>query len=1823
MALEHVVRHPRNGVEYYNPRLFTPADEERVKEALRLYKQLLNSRRFFMDEGKITFSRPITRVAFGILSGMIVSGAAANLLGLDPNSIFWCGASPEWIKTINQVPYLPYILTAEMAGLLGIEGLSRNMIDRAKKKKFEKTWRKRAYTNDELIHVFTRRNKLDPSYYGGDLFYFDQRLVPQAVIPVAKKKVNGKIERMLMPWSRFTMTGVFNMVVGEEYEPDGRFNSEPKLIKIPPTGLFVGLAVLGPTGSGKSQSVLLPFLYQGAGYYSWIDSERDEWLFNAAQNISKCKRLASRAKSKIEAAKYLDMAAELQKKHQEWLEAFEAGDDPSTGYQKMGIFLVEPKAEMWRDLRNVLKFFGREKDYIELGIVRSKYESFAQYSQRLENMTKGLWGYSVESYLVNKTGMTLREFGREFAIQIPAESTNEDLVDAVFGNGEMAARGEGRSLRETWTRNFYTSITRRNHNQRIRQLESPDWGSKDPLVGRYARALTMTSDSVFSPWCFAGSWIDQDEPFVGPFGFGSRNDPWALRYYRDNPNYENAQGYFISTVESINRVLGALSLRFEGFHGSGVMRLAEQKPLITKDEESDQGRDRVVQELRKDSQGLPRLFDGSESEFRLGHVLVPAVSPGAVLRAPVQEQEAGGRPQMGDPRAKLKDVANRVKEGLTLAPLSRTEFSHLRKKIRAVAPFNQIPDEWRSEFRVRVKMWHAKRRQNEFFFMKELVDGLDPSGVESYASFRHRMDAVLRQSELGNDLSGLITRVFSQNFTLAMVQGVLRYLLNAPEEVANLDDLRVGSLLAMDVVGPRQKDVFKALESAGWDYFERAPITESGYDGVAECALRPSKSLVELLCNRESIKVEDGFFEDLSGFLQFREVLEREKGRVLLSYLLSMDADRVPMQASLRSMVKAIRQDVAGTLFDFWSKSGKLGSSRSVFAKLSRFLPEGHEAFEKMQSMSLQADRETGFTVEDAGVIWSGLWDQARDAGFTYLVDPKIPTGDGVSDDPEDFESVVDTSKQEVALGPWDSLWSEVIGQRVWEPLRDVARRVLAKAMVHCGAKEVDVLRSVAIGDEASAQETRRVLGVVERQLEARRREVLDETLNYLSQVEDFLKTLSPYYKTNVPFTYGFKDSGKDDEGRPIGIGDCCGVNKYNPVHIPYMSPDQLSSALIAALTKNAGEGDTDVFKNAAKKMATNFVSILRVAKGYITVSDILQMVSSDPFVTLMMDRAERRIQSMEGQQGSVGDVEALRKATVLERWRLFNGLDNVRDSERGDIESGFDLSEMPAEMRWVLPRMASEAELSAARQLLDKGRAFVINEWRNPKGEFASDEMRGNAKQTFSQMDPLLTGIGSYCFCPDDPEEISFPAWDEIRTKGLAVATRFNMTTDPSLGGLVIGMAITSYQTTVMQAKENQTDQKDLFASVMGGLDRKREELSMLRAEVRELERTVVGRPARASEVQKVVLGLLRGADRNSDPIECAREIVDKVYQANRDGVFDGKLVLDHTDCFVVGGTGEAGRSRGRMAALAGGGQDFERRVMSEAQVFFRAAVAQAGERDSIVRDKLQRLKRRVWTIRQEILNGTARLEMYPDFSRYMLFVIDEYQMFKNFAKKGGGLSDEVFLSASRAGRSFNVFCTQTPSSVKSGVSADAFTQWLANILNRIVLGAPTKEDAELISDVFGSREMQVEEPGGFSVNVEGVDIGAGGQVRASKVAGGSKSYSLKKEEVKYVKPSDLLRMRAMSSWVQLTDGQVKMEPKLVYHVPYFLLTSDKVSSVTDEPLCQKTWVGLVRDGELDLVPPEDDNMRRLMEYLQMTGVDMKDELDDLDARSVEVGEG
>lgn len=1827
MALEHVVL--QKGV-LRNPRIFKAADEERVKDALKAVRRLRGSRYFAAEEGRITWTRPFYRVTFGAIGGLLLSGGVASALGLPPNSPFWFGAEPAWQAAINADPSMAGVLTLEIAGLMMFEGLARNRMDRGRKKKWDRYWKKRNFTNDELIHVFTRENKLDPCYNGGDLFWFKDHKVPKEVIGGYKVKRGNTEELVPHEYTRFVRDGVFHMVIGEEYEPDGKFNAEPRLVKIPPTGLFVGIAVLGPTGSGKSQSVLLPFLDQGAGYYAWIDSERDTWLFEAAANIAKFKRMAMRS-SGAKKQEYLEMAKKLQEQHEKWTESIKEGDDPSSGFQKMGIFLVEPKNEMWRDLQNTLKRFNRLKDYIVLGLERQKYAAFSQFSQRLENNTKALWGYAVDTFLVEQCARSLRAFCREFAIPIPADAKSEDLVDLVFGQQDKVSRGEARSLRDTWIPNFYTSVTRRHHFERIMAFQSMNWEGRDPVVGNYARSLMLEGDQVFSPWCFAGGWTDPEEPYVGPFGFGSKNDPWALRYLNPNPNYENAQGYFISTMMAFNRVLGALALRFEELSGSGVLQVAEQKPILTEGSDSGQhGRDTVVAELRRASHGLPTEFDGSESEFKLGNVLVPTIPSSAVLRPPVQEAEEGGS-RTQDPkeaaRKALKQTANRIKEGLTLAPLSRTEFSKLRKKVRSVAPFAQVPGDWRSEFRIKVKMWHANRRKNLYYFVQELVSALDPQSDRSSVGFRTRIDAVLAHSELQGSLASVVGEVFARQFPLAMVQAISRYILcNSDGRSADDEEDRLPGMLAgEDVIGPLQKRVFDWLCQNGWEYFPKAVLDSQSYDAVAESCLRPTKVLIDTICTKAGIHVEDGFFEDLPGFLSFRAALDQQREQALAAFLLNASRDEFSSPSSLRDMIFVLRREVSRSAIRAWKERKELGRFRGVASKLRRFLEADLDRSGDVlkilgESQILSADPQE-FSLEDVASILQVLREDARGRNLMYQVDPKIPTGEAISDDPEDFEAVVDCGPTEVALGPWDSVWSEVVGHNVWEPFRDVARKVLAKAMSHCGAKEVDILRGVAVGDDASSGDLKRILGVVERQLAARRKEVLEESLNYLGQVEDFLRSLSPYYKTNVPFSYGYKDSGTDKAGRPIGIGDCQGTNKYNPVHIPQMTPDQLSGALINSLTKNAGEGDTDVFKNAARKMATNFISILRVAKGYITVSDILQMVSSDPYISLMMDLAERKIQAMEAQQGGVGDAEVLRRQTVLERWREYQGFDPSKEAERADHRGKRDIGEMPAELRWALPRMASESELSEARQLLDKGRSFVINEWRNPKGEFASDEMRGNAKQTFSQLDPLLSGVGSYCFCPDDPEEITFPSWDEIRTKGLCVATRFNMTTDPGLGGLVIGMAIVSYQTTVMTAKEAQTEAKDLFKDVMGGIDRRREELASIRAEIRQLERVVGARLAKRSGVQRFALALLKEArkeagEKGLSEVEVGRMIVDELFQAEADGRIEGRLGLEHVESLGLKGASEEARTAGRMAFLAGGGQDWEKRVLSEAQVFFRAKVAEVQEREAILRDKVTRLRRRAWVIRQEILNGTSKLEMYPDFSRYMLFVVDEYQMFKNFSKKGGGLSDEVFLSASRAGRSFNVFCTQTPSSVKSGVSHDAFVQWLANILNRICLGAPTKDDAELISDVYGSREQIVEEQTGISVNLGGVDMGVAGEVRASRTEGASKSYNIKKEDVKYVKPVDLMQMRAMSSWVQVTDGQVKLEPRLVYHVPYFLVTSDKVSAITDEPLCNKTWVGLIRDGELDLVPPEDENLRHLMEFLQATGVEMDDEIKALEAR-------
>jgi hypothetical protein len=223
---------------------------------------------------------------------------------------------------------------------------------------------------------------------------------------------------------------------------------------------------------------------------------------------------------------------------------------------------------------------------------------------------------------------------------------------------------------------------------------------------------------------------------------------------------------------------------------------------------------------------------------------------------------------------------------------------------------------------------------------------------------------------------------------------------------------------------------------------------------------------------------------------------------------------------------------------------------------------------------------------------------------------------------------------------------------------------------------------------------------------------------------------------------------------------------------------------------------------------------------------------------------------------------------------------------------------------------------------------------------------------------------------------------------------------------------------------------------------------------------------------------------------------------------------------------------------------------------------------------------------------------------------------MYKNFAKKGGGLSDDIFLSASRAGKSINVYCTQMPSSVKAGASQEQFNSWIGNLRIHIVLGTPNKEDQEMLSDLWRGEEKEVQGDTNFSVSYEGVGMDQGGAIRGGSAGSVNKTFATKKEMVKYVKPEELAMVPTMRSWFRGYDGNTTWKPMMINHIPYFLLTSDKVSSVTSEPLCMKTFVSLVRDGELNLVKYEDFNLRDMLRGLQEFGVDVQDEMEALDAK-------
>lgn len=1796
MAMRHIVRrYPNPKVDEFKiveSGLFEPADEARVKMARKMYVKKQKEEFFLENEGKIVFTEPIMFGLIGLGIGAWTTGLLGSLVGAAENSALWMKAGPAYQKIVAAHPELFAALSLEAGVALALDRFTRNKKRKSRAERLKKQWERLEFKNDELIHVFAAEGKLDSKYDGGQLYWLDSKAyLPKTAMQYYQDK-NGEYNpdfpegharaererRSPLKWTRFHRDGTFRLYVGELHERKGQFNDHPELLYIPYSGLVTGCAIFGPTGSGKSQTLALPFLDQGIGYYHWIDSERDAWFFKTAVTISnlKSRSLKATGSEKEDLEKQIKILEESAK---ETLEAMASGDDAGLGYSKMTVICVEPKDEIWATQLKLCKRFNRVNDYIELGVVKERYQRFQEWSTRLNESITALWGYAPNEIIRKRMANWLFGFGSENGIISSEQTTTlwyrdaktkQDAckkvsmriapdkigstvlrdLDGVYGDPKkMKSTGEGQSrdvIHENSNEWINRAFARSNHNRRLAtaKAESDSRGDQDDEESSLdIQELTNNAiKAVPLPWVTLADLEETNkQSAVLGFGFGLKRDPWVVNASdakRVSAIMRGRTGQKV-IVGSLQRMALMFALvgdrpRIKTWIGDhGAPELVPEKTsgsLLT----WDKWRSHYVESIKDLFQGqveIQDLLNGfmkpSEDwdDFSTGGYLpFPNYEPNGVLQPPQSSAKEGEDP------CESELVTKHFKESLNLMPAERREAVRLRKRVRAAAPPSRRPMERKYGFRMRYSFWRADRRRIQFNFMEGLLRVLFSLGNDGF-------EVTSKALELeGKSVQDRVLASFFKSCPSGMLEALAKYALNASESLV---------------------PVVKHLRANGYEYYgdPTADVQARGenepYDALIHGKLRASWATLKGLCEDESIPLStDGDrYGDLQSHLKLRRVEEAQRDALVITALLQ-------------------RND----------------------------LPEGLVQISKHARRVLEA--AGGGTEELLDPVWvrkamDRIRRQDLKTGAAYDYETRVPTIEPITDDPEDFECAIDCEKVVLALGPWDALWSEAIGAKVWDPLREVARDSMVKAVAIYAEQESELAKVALTNKDGASLKWR---DKVERSLKVRRDECFKGCMAYLGALEGYLRTVSPYYKSNTALPYGFKDPG--------GIGDCCGATKFNPLHHPDMTPSQTAGLLLGILGRNAGSGDTPFWNDSGVMISDGMMSLMRAARGYMTVADLNQMIVSDAFVDLIIAQAEARIQAMRSTSGGSMSQDELKRSMFLEQWKAIYGLVGA------ELQHVVSTGECPAEVAALLPRAASGAEIKELEGYLNSGRTFITSEWRSDTGSFADKEIRSTCKlNLINQLTPVTQGIGAYSFSPEDPDEISFPSPTEMRNTGNVVATRFNYAIDKKLGSIVIGMFIVAYQMMVLSAKQRQTEAKDTFSRISRTLKVQREALVGMRARLRELKNSTELKVAPKERVQEVLAQAYKRVTGTAQGK--AAQMVEALLEAEQRGLLEGVLGPDSLAGVRFLNTAE------RSASLMLGNVASDAQFLMEYLGAEVSRIIQSREETLYAnRDLIRELEGRIWSARQDILNGLSELEEFPDWSRLAMLVIDEAHFFLNANSKGSVLTDTDFLSTARAGKSINVYITQTPSSIKGqGMSLDTWEQWISNTLLRVCLGAPNKSDQEYFSDLFRGEKVKKEKEASVSISFSGADTDEmSGSLRASEVDSGSRTYQTVEEHEKYVTPDDLARMPVMSGWVDYTDGQRRFKPTLCYFPPYFAMVSDKVSKVTGEPLATKSWMALVRDGELNLVPPEDERMREIFGLLAQAGHDVSSEIAELE---------
>ena len=1762
---------PTGKFRLFEPGLFRQVTDEEVSSARKLLKGAIAGQGVMDKEAEMKWQRPFIFLAVFALATFAFSGGFAVLFGVGPTSGLWFGGKPLWHDFMHTGGILgdpassdATVFLFSMMGFLMFAGFLQGRVAVLTKisragtavKRWERGRRKAS--NDVMIHILTADNKMDPAYSDDPktgVYVYKGKHLPKGIIKTVQR--DGKT--LPLDWERFKRDGQFELVIGEEYERDGRFNAHPKLIRIPTPGLYTGLFVQGPTGSGKSQSVLLPIIDQFIGYYSWVEDEKNLWLYDMPLQIQNLEREQTEASSgrkaeisgQIEALKIERLAR---------LKAYAEGKEGFYGYECAFVFVLEPKAEMFADVHEIAKAFGREKHYLELGTVREKYDNYLRFRVQADQAISKMWAY----WGVKQNEVDLQRWLEEFCIvnaipdpEPPAKEgeavspkAENHLATSVFG--ELSALDNGLMN----ISNQFSSL------KRFRQTNGIVYEGAS-----LEENITAFSVAVSSPFCFPVVNPDRTKSLVkdindvapsptevGPLGFGTANEPWLMR--RKVKAGTNNQAIYTDTFSAIVNVYLALGWNFQPAVSDnqevneGVFFRKLWGPRLAISDEWGGMFDRLI-EIRE-SESVGSHCDGKD--ICAANIAMPITNIAGLL------YPEAGKSRSAEEKAKNKDAPQtreeKIKEALADLPASKKEAAVLRSVMRSVAPPFKTPGEKKVDFRNRMAFWAVERTRAKNGFIKSLHDGfagfvgggknVNPSTAKNLVDL---------DNELGETLASQVFRCLADVTPAGMVEAVTLWYLHSPESQKEAADQLVAAGWTVSRP-PVEADYPKA---GPYDYYVANCMTEPDLEGYRE-KMDPRREKPEI---------------DLTSYHQRNRKIQELADAALLRGILNRRGSQADGRIRL-ALYDCTKEVVLKSLDEVGGASGDHLRATIENRKL---------------------------TMADAASLWAMLDQADTKRGVRYHYDPRVTTGEQNSDAPEDILAMVDTLPCYMRLGPWDGIWSEGIGLNIWEPLRGVVRNAMNKANTLMGEREEELLNDVVGPDVNQINFKRRIMGGYRE----RRERVNEECLNYLSAVEQYLAILSPLYKCDVPFAYGYSDMGSK------GIGNCQGLSKFNPLHSPGQNPNQLAAAMMGVLNRSAGSGDTSFWADAGVLVSENCFSLLRAAFGYVTVSGLFQIVTSDAFADLALATAARRIRMIEAAQ-SGGDGDENPVTPLLDNiWLKRQRIDNAARKDKGGDYA------VPAALGRLLPRVESETELKQLREYLETSSAFITKDWRGTSGSFADAEVKSTVKlNLLQQLTPLTKDIGGYSFSPEF-DSISFPTFEEARNAANIIVTRFQQTIDPKLGGLVVGMAKQQYQAMVLGAKGRITLGKIVKKDIAEKLPQMRTELAEVRGQLIEVEQWLApymanrygseGLVTLNKAIEVVIQGVLAANLNQNDPQALTTAIQEALFAAEMDGTLPGVMTSECNLTIPGSHQNNAGASSG-FGRVANAQASSRHGIYAAAEGMMRQGLKKTlGLRDEEAankKDLRKRYNQRIWRLRQNILNLNSALEELSNNTRLCLFCIDEAQGYVVFSSKGDSISEEKFLGEARAGCSVNVYATQAAAAIKTAASAEQFQYFISNMRTQIVLGCPNEPDQKMISDLWQGEMTVTQGDASFSINYDGVEKdGVTGNVRASKTTGGSKSYSTKEEFKKYVETWELREVPTFRSYASLFDGTNQLKPAMLCHVPYFHINNDKVSPITNEPLCQKPFVSLLRDGEVSLPPMENLDVREMLYGLRQLGGD------------------